>query len=72
MVRTLTQLLNSRSWIILSIGCSLWAVYEGIVKIIAGYDIEGVLDLVLAAVFTVNFINRLRMLGAYVGKLGKQ
>ena len=70
-LRPLRPLVESRSWAALSIGCSLFALYEGIQKIIAGQAIEGALDLVLLIVFVVNFLNRFKALGIYVEKLVK-
>ena len=67
--RTVNDLLDSRPWIALSIGCSLFALYEAVVKMVAGQTIEGVLDAVLAVVFVINFVNRFKALTAYVNKL---
>jgi hypothetical protein len=68
-IRTVKGLLDSRPWIVLSIGCSLFAAYEGVTKIVAGNEIEGALDLLLTAVFVVNFVNRFKAITGYVDKL---
>jgi hypothetical protein len=68
-LRTVNDLLDSRPWLALSIACSLFALYEGVTKLVSGDSIEGALDLVLAAVFTVNLVNRFKALTAYVNKL---
>ncbi|HTZ78980.1 MAG TPA: hypothetical protein VMC10_13780 [Stellaceae bacterium] len=65
----LAALFDSRAWIALSIACSLYALYEGISKIVEGEPVEGILDLVLTVVFTVNFVNRFRVLGGYFRRL---
>ncbi len=68
-MRFLTRLLDSRIWIVLSVGCSFFALYEGIAKIIAGHEIEGVLDLLVMIVIAVNLANKFKMLALYVDKL---
>jgi len=68
-IRTVQGLLDSRPWIALSIGCSLFAAYEGVTKIVAGNEIEGALDLILTVVFVVNFVNRFKAITGYVEKL---
>ena len=69
MVRTLGQLLHSRTWIALSLACSLFALYEGVEKIVAGDEIEGILDLVVMAVITINLVNRVKIVSDYIDKL---
>ncbi len=61
-MRFLTRLLNSRIWILLSIGCSFFALYEGVEKIIAGHEIEGVLELLVMMVIAVNLATNSRCL----------
>ncbi|MBI1777864.1 MAG: hypothetical protein HYR63_21200 [Proteobacteria bacterium] len=68
-IRALSDLLDSRPWIVLSICCSLYALYEGVARILAGDTIEGVLDLILMIVFIVNFVNRFKALARYAEKL---
>jgi hypothetical protein len=70
-LRPLRPIVESRPWAVLSIGCSLFALYEGIVKIAGGHPIEGLLDLVLTTVFVVNFLNRFKALGGYIEKVVK-
>ncbi len=69
MRRVSNRLFNSRGWIALSIGCSLFALYEAIEKTATGHPIEGILDLVLAVVFIINFLNRFRTLALYFKRL---
>ncbi len=63
------DLLALRPWIALSIGCSLFALYEGITKLVEGHEIEGILDLLLLIVLVVNYANRFKALARYVDKL---
>ena len=69
MRRTLNDLLTSRPWIALSIGCSLFALYEGVTKLLAGHEIEGLLDLLVLIVLVINYVNRVKALARYVDKL---
>ena len=69
MIESLTPLLGSRSWILLSLTCALFSLYEAISKVIAGHELEGAADFVLTAVFLINFINRFVMVKGYIAKL---
>ena len=68
-IRTLSSLLESRPWLVLSIACALFALYEAVTKLIAGDEIEGVLDLVVTAVIAVNAVNRVKIIAQYFDKL---
>lgn len=69
MVRTVSQLLHSRAWLALSLVCALFALYEGVEKIVAGDELEGILDFVVMAVIAINAINRIKIVADYLDKL---
>jgi hypothetical protein len=69
MAKALNALFNSRPWLVLSIACALFALYEGGAKILTGHEFEGLSDLVLFIVLVVNFLNRFKIIGGYVERL---
>lgn len=69
MIENLRPLLESRSWVLLSLTCALFSLYEAISKVIEGHELEGAADFVLTAVFLINFINRFVSVKAYIAKL---
>jgi hypothetical protein len=72
MLRASAAFLKSRPWTVISIACALFALYEGATKILGGHAVEGISDLILFAVFLVNFVNRFKIIGGYVKQLREQ
>ena len=69
MIELLDRLFRSKSWVAISVACSLYALYEGVEKLWTGDPVEGAFDFVLTAVLVINLVNRSHGLAGYAKKL---
>jgi hypothetical protein len=65
----LSAFLASPIWALLSLACALYGLFEAVRQLVEGKTTEGILDLVLLAVFVINFVNRFTAIGRYLRRL---